>query len=84
MGVFWLVHLTAPDMKAEHSWHTPFASRKYVSAHWVQLMKLFEATQLLQPVEPWYVVSVQSTQRFETRMPDEQAVQVDPSLQPEQ
>ena len=55
-----------------------------MSAHWVQLMKLFEAEQPVQPVDPWYVVSVHNTQIFETRMPWEQPVQVEPSEHDEQ
>lgn len=71
----------APGMKLEQSWQTPLESKKYVSAHWVQLMKLFFATQDTQPTEPWYVVEVQSTHKLETSIPWEQAVQVEPSEQ---
>ena len=73
-----------PAMKELHNWHKPLESRKYVSAHWEQLMKLLDAEQEVQPADPWYVVSVHKTHKLETRMPWEQAVQVEPSVHEEQ
>ncbi len=46
--------------------------------HWIKLLFYW---QVLQPEDPPYVVSLQIMHRFDTKMPTEQLLQVDPSIQ---
>ena len=60
---------------------TPVVVRKYVSSHLVQETKLFIFTQVEQPDDPLYVVSVQRMHKFDIKIPAEHEVHVEPSLQ---